>query len=50
MWTRHAVLELIRKQSSLTLTLQGVGLYLARWDFTPQKPMKRAYEYRSEAV
>ncbi|KAF1014339.1 MAG: hypothetical protein E5299_00826 [Burkholderia gladioli] len=28
----------------------GVGLYLASWGFTPQKPMKQAYEQRPEAV
>ncbi|KAF1015282.1 MAG: IS630 family transposase ISCARN25 [Burkholderia gladioli] len=50
LWTRHALRELIRKRCGLTLTLQGVGLYLARWGFTPQKPMKRAYEQQSEAV
>ncbi|KVD54273.1 hypothetical protein WI86_10325 [Burkholderia ubonensis] len=50
LWTRHAVRELIRQRCGLTLTLQGVGLYLARWGFTPQKPMKRAYEQRPEAV
>ncbi|XDJ36045.1 MAG: winged helix-turn-helix domain-containing protein [Burkholderia sp.] len=50
LWTRHAVRELIRQRCGLTLTLQGVGLYLARWGFTPKKPMKRAYEQRPEAV
>ncbi|WP_080492205.1 IS630 family transposase [Burkholderia ubonensis] len=50
LWTRHAVRELIRQRCGLTLTLQGVGLYLARWGFSPQKPMKRAYEQRPEAV
>ena len=28
----------------------GVGNYLKRWGFTPQKPIKKAYEQRSEAV
>ena len=27
-----------------------VGKYLARWGFTPQKPIKKAYEQRPEAV
>ncbi|XDJ35267.1 MAG: winged helix-turn-helix domain-containing protein [Burkholderia sp.] len=30
--------------------VRGVGLYLVCWGFTPQKPMKRAYEQRTEAV
>ncbi|WP_323074183.1 IS630 family transposase [Mycetohabitans endofungorum] len=50
LWNRHAVRELIRQRFGLMLTLQGVGLYLARWGFTPQKPIKRAYEQRAQAV
>ncbi|QRR11826.1 IS630 family transposase (plasmid) [Burkholderia sp. MS455] len=50
LWTRHAVRELIRQRTGRTLTLQGVGLYLARWGFTPQKPLKRAYEQKPQAV
>jgi transposase len=30
--------------------VRTVGKYLARWGFTPQKPIKRAYEQRPEAV
>ncbi|QNH26410.1 IS630 family transposase [Xanthomonas theicola] len=41
---------LIRPRCGLTLTWQGVGLYPARWGFTPQKPMRRACEQRPEAV
>ncbi len=29
---------------------RSVGKYLARWGFTPQKPIKRAYEQSPEAV
>jgi hypothetical protein len=32
------------------LTVRGAGNYLARWGFTPQKPIKKAYEQRPEAV
>lgn len=28
----------------------GVGLYLRRWGFTPQKPIRRAYEQQPAAV
>ncbi|MFC6841310.1 winged helix-turn-helix domain-containing protein [Xanthomonas theicola] len=45
-WRRHAVRALIRPRCGLTLTWQGVGLYPARWGFTPQKPMRRACEQR----
>jgi transposase len=32
------------------LSVRAVGNYLNRWGFTPQKPIKRAYEQRPEAV
>jgi transposase len=32
------------------LHVRSVGKYLARWGFTPQKPIKKAYEQRPEAV
>jgi transposase len=50
LWSRPAVRELIRARCGVTLTLQGVGNYLARWGLTPQKPIKKAYEQRPEAV
>jgi transposase len=50
LWNRQAVRELIRIRHGVKLTPQGVGKYLARWGFTPQKPIKRAYEQRPEAV
>ncbi|KAF1012272.1 MAG: winged helix-turn-helix domain-containing protein [Burkholderia sp.] len=37
LWTRQAVRELIRQRCGLTLTLQGVGQYLAYWNFTRRK-------------
>ena len=27
-----------------------MGTYLARWEFTPQKPLRRAYEQQPDAV
>jgi hypothetical protein len=32
------------------LSVRGVGKYLKRWGFTPQKPIKKAYEQCPEAV
>ena len=29
---------------------RSIGKYLTRWGFTPQKPIKRAYEQKPEAV
>jgi transposase len=50
LWNRLAVMQLIQDQFGIALTPQGVGKYLARWGFTPQKPIEKAYEQRPEAV
>lgn len=50
LWTRGAVMQLIEQQCGIKLSVRAVGNYLNRWGFTPQKPIKRAYEQRPEAV
>ena len=50
LWTRQAVQELIKLRFGITMPIRTVGEYLKRWGFTPQKPTKRAYEQRPEAV
>ena len=50
LWNRMAVMQLIEGQCGITLTPQGAGKYLARWGFTHQKPIEKAYEKRPEAV
>lgn len=50
LWTRSAVMQLIERECGLTLSVRAVGNYLKRWGFTPQKPIKRAYEQRPEAI
>ena len=50
LWSRAAVLQLIERECDTKLSIRAVGNYLARWGFTPQKPIKRAYEQRPEAV
>ena len=44
LWTREAVGDLIRQRFDLDLSVWTVGRYLKRWGFTPQKPLRRAYE------
>ena len=44
LWTRKAVSELIEDQTGIKLAIRTVGNYLAQWGFTPQKPLKKAYE------
>ncbi|WP_197370838.1 IS630 family transposase [Ralstonia pseudosolanacearum] len=50
LWTRAAVGQLIEQCFGIRLAVRTVGLYLSRWGFTPQKPMRRAYEQSPAAV
>lgn len=50
LWNRAAVMQLIERECGVKLSVRGVGNYLKRWGFTPQKPIKKAYEQRPEAV
>jgi transposase len=44
LWTREAVGQLIEERYGVQLSISTVGRYLRRWGFTPQKPLRRAYE------
>ena len=50
LWTRDAVRELIDEHFGVRLALSTVGGYLKRWGFTPQKPVRRAFEQSPAAV
>jgi transposase len=50
LWTRDAVKLLIKHRFGIEMPIRTVGEYLKRWGFTPQKPVKRAYEQSSQAV
>ena len=50
LWSRAAVMQLIEREFGIKLHVRSVGKYLARWGFTPQKPIKRAYEQSPAAV
>ena len=50
LWTRGAVRELIAQECKVALKIRAVGNYLKRWGFTPQKPIRKAYEQKPEAV
>lgn len=50
LWSRIAVGQLISQEFGLKLHVRSVGKYLHRWGFTPQKPIKRAYEQSPQAV
>jgi transposase len=50
LWTRGAVAALIEQRFGIRLPVRTMGLYLSRWGFTPQKPIRRAYEQSPAAV
>jgi len=50
LWTREAVRQLILGECGIDMPIRTVGEYLKRWGFTPQKPVKFAYERRPEKV
>src|SRR5919199_691025 len=50
LWSREAVRALIRHQSGVRLAVRTTGKYLARWGFTAQKPLRRAYEQNPAEV
>lgn len=50
LWTREAVAGLIEQKFGIRLSVWTVGRYLARWGFTPQKPLRKAFEQDPEQV
>jgi transposase len=50
LWTRQAVGQLISRLFSIDMPIRTVGEYLKRWGYTPQKPLRRAYEQNPKAV
>ena len=50
LWSRAAVRMLIEQSCEVRLAVRTVGTYLARWGFTAQKPLRRAYEQSPKAV
>ncbi len=50
LWTREAVGELILDRFEIDLSVWTVGRLLKKWGFTPQKPLRRAYERDPVAV
>lgn len=50
LWTRDAVGMLIEQKFGIKMCVRTVGNYLKRWGFTPQKPLRRAYERQDKAV
>lgn len=50
LWNAQAVQALIKAYVLVSLPVRTVRLYLQRWGFTPQRPLKRAFEQQPGAV
>jgi len=50
LWTREAVQQLIEHRYGITLSVKQVGRYLKLWGYTPQKPIRKAFEQKPEQV
>jgi transposase len=50
LWTREAVCELLSERFGLSVSVWTAGRYLKSWGFTPQKPVRRAFEQNPEEV
>lgn len=50
LWTRIAVQQLVKQLWAIEMPIRTVGEYLRRWGFTPQKPLRKAYEQNPKAV
>ncbi len=50
MWSRKNISELIRQKYGISIPESTLGVYLARWGFSVQRPTKRAYKQDEEKV
>lgn len=50
LWTRECVRALIQQKFEIELSVSSTSRLLKKWGFTPQKPIRRAYERNPKAV
>jgi transposase len=50
LWTRKAIRDLISRLFGIKIPIRTMGEYLKRWGYTPQRPLKRAYEQRPKEI
>lgn len=50
LWKREAVQQLILDRYGIVLSRWQVGRYLKLWGYTPQKPIRKAFEQKPEQV
>ena len=50
LWTRDAVVQLIKDRYKISLSKWSVGRLLKQWGMSPQRPVKKAYQQQPEVV
>jgi len=50
LWTRDCIRELIKQKFGVELSRSSMSRLLKKWGFTPQKPIRRAYERNPEVI
>lgn len=50
LWTRKAIQSVVYQMWRVNIAIRTIGDYLKRWGFTPQKPIRKAYEQNPKAV
>lgn len=50
LWTRQAIIDAVQQRYGIRLPVRTMGEYLKRWKFTPQRPLRRAYERDPQRV
>ena len=50
LWTREALVGFLKNQYGIEVSVWTAGRYLKAWGFSPQKPVRRAYEKNPELV
>ena len=50
MWTRSNISTLIQEKYKIDMPLSTLGYYLARWGFSVQRPVKRAYQQDEKKI
>ena len=50
LWTREAIQHLIYDKFKIELSISSVSRLLKKWGFTPQKPIRRAYQRNPKVI
>jgi transposase len=50
LWTRAALQQFIKEPFGMRMPIRTFGHHLRQWGYTPQKPVKRAYERNGRKV